>query len=149
MTDTIASTQTYRPWLSIAVLGGCLALLSGRMVMMLLGTGASPEAMQTLPLMLPMIGLFGWYMTNRFKLSADRFDNGYLWKHQVYDRSAIVKVEDVRSVRGRMSVVLEVREADGRERLIYVSPPGKGGKAFAAWLRGLPGAEQLAIAAGN
>jgi hypothetical protein len=148
MTDTNAPIQTYRPWLSIAVLGGCLALIGGRMIMMLLGGGASPEMTQTLPLMLPLTGLFGWHMTNRFKLSADRFDNRYLWKHQVYDRSAIVRVEDVRSVRGRMSVVLMVREADGRTRPIYVSPPGQGGKAFAAWLRGLPGSEQL-TAAGN
>lgn len=144
MTDTNA-TQTYRPWLSIAVLGGCLALIAGRMVMM----GGSPEVMRTLPLMLPLVGLFGWYMMNRFKLTADSFDNRYLWKRQVYQRSAITRIEDVRSFRGRTSVVLLVTEPDGRTRPIYVSPPGQGGRAFITWLRGLPGSENLPTAAGN
>ncbi|EGF90439.1 hypothetical protein ABI_34610 [Asticcacaulis biprosthecium C19] len=148
MTDTNAYPQTYRPWLSIAVLGGCLALIAGKLVFMLLSPATQPQAMRDMALFLPMAGLFGWYATNRFTLTADRFDNRYLWKHQVYNRGAIVNVEDVRSVRGRMSVVLMVREADGRTRPIYVSPPGKGGKAFAAWLGGLPGSEALA-AAGN
>jgi hypothetical protein len=143
MTDTAAYPKTFRPWLSIALLGVCLVLLGGKLVFLLLNPATQPEGIRSLPLYLPLAGLFGWYMANRLILSTDRFDHRYLWKHQVYKRGDIVNIEDVRSLRGRVSLVLMVREPDGRTRPIYISPPGKGGKAFVAWLRGLPGSENL------
>ncbi|ESQ75344.1 hypothetical protein [Asticcacaulis sp. AC402] len=143
MTEAPAYPKIFRPWLSIALLGVCLVLIVGKLVVLLLDPSTLQEAIRSLPLYLPLAALFGWYMTNRLILSAESFDHRYLWKHQVYRRADIVSIEDTRSVRGRISLVLMVREPDGRSRPIYISPPGKGGQAFVDWLRGLPGSENL------